>query len=48
MPLNRIAKPDYVRAKDMARQEIEQLRARGEWDSSYVKSEQDEPSETAE
>src|ERR1035441_4776640 len=35
MPLNRIVKPDYMRAQQMARQEIEQLRARGEWDSGY-------------
>ena len=32
MPLNRVAKPDYLRAQEMARQEIAQLRARGEWD----------------
>jgi acyl-CoA synthetase (AMP-forming)/AMP-acid ligase II len=37
MPLNRVAKPDYVCAQEMARQEIAVLRARGEWDSSYVK-----------
>jgi acyl-CoA synthetase (AMP-forming)/AMP-acid ligase II len=37
MPLNRVGKPDYVRAQEMARNEIEQLRARGEWDSGYVK-----------
>ena len=36
MPLNRIAKPDYLRAQQMARQEIAELRTRGEWDSSYV------------
>ena len=35
MPLNRVVKPDYGRAQEMARQEIEQLRARGEWDSGY-------------
>ncbi len=40
LPLNRIAKPDYLRAQEMARQEIAQLRARGEWDSGYVKGEQ--------
>ncbi len=37
MPLNRVVKPDYVRAQEMARQEIAALRARGEWDSGYVK-----------
>jgi fatty-acyl-CoA synthase len=35
IPLNRIGKPDYTRAQEMARQEIAQLRERGEWDSSY-------------
>ena len=38
MPLNRVGKPDYLRAQEMARQEIDELRARGEWDSSYDKS----------
>ena len=42
MPLNRVAKPDYLRAQEMARQEIAQLRARGEWDSGYVKGEQND------
>jgi acyl-CoA synthetase (AMP-forming)/AMP-acid ligase II len=37
MPLNRVAKPDYMRAQEMARQEIAALRERGEWDSGYVK-----------
>ncbi len=37
MPLNRVGKPDYLRAQEMARGEIEQLRARGEWDSAYDK-----------
>ena len=37
MPLNRVGKPDYVRAQEMARQEIAQLRERGEWDSGYDK-----------
>jgi acyl-CoA synthetase (AMP-forming)/AMP-acid ligase II len=32
MPLNRLAKPDYLRAQEMACTEIEELRARGEWD----------------
>ncbi len=41
LPLNRIAKPDYLRAQEMARQEIAQLRVRGEWDSGYVHGEQD-------
>jgi fatty-acyl-CoA synthase len=41
LPLNRIAKPDYLRAQQMARQEIAQLRVRGEWDSGYVQGEQD-------
>jgi acyl-CoA synthetase (AMP-forming)/AMP-acid ligase II len=39
MPLNRVGKPDYLRAQEMARQEIAELRARGEWDSSYDKGE---------
>jgi acyl-CoA synthetase (AMP-forming)/AMP-acid ligase II len=37
LPLNRVAKPDYVRAQEMARQEIALLRERGEWDSGLVK-----------
>lgn len=37
MPLNRLAKPDYLRAQEIARQEVAELRARGEWDSRYVK-----------
>jgi hypothetical protein len=37
MPLNRVGKPDYVRAQEMARQEIAALRERGEWDSGYDK-----------
>ena len=36
MPLNRLAKPDYLRAQEMARQEIEELRARGDWDSRHL------------
>src|SRR5208283_681132 len=40
MPLNRVAKPDYLRAQEMARRIIADLRARGEWDSGYVQSEQ--------
>jgi fatty-acyl-CoA synthase len=41
MPLNRVGKPDYLRVQEMARREIAQLRARGEWDSDYVKGEQE-------
>jgi len=37
MPLNRVAKPDYVRAQEMARQEIAALRESGEWDSGLTK-----------
>jgi acyl-CoA synthetase (AMP-forming)/AMP-acid ligase II len=37
MPLNRVGKPDYLRAQQMARQQIDELRARGDWDSSYDK-----------
>jgi fatty-acyl-CoA synthase len=36
MPLNRIVKPDYLRAQEMARQEIAELRVRGEWDGNYA------------
>ncbi len=32
MPLNRVAKTDYVRLAEMARQEVERLRAAGQWD----------------
>jgi acyl-CoA synthetase (AMP-forming)/AMP-acid ligase II len=38
MPLNRVAKPDYVRTQEMAREEIAKLRERGEWDSGLVQS----------
>jgi len=38
MPLNRVAKPDYVRAQEMARAEIAKLRERGEWDSGLSKA----------
>ena len=38
MPLNRLAKPDYLRAQEMARQEVAELRARGEWDSRHVQN----------
>ena len=37
IPLNRVGKPDYGRVREMARQEIEKLRARGEWDRGQVK-----------
>jgi len=36
MPLNRLAKPDYRRAQEIARQEVAALRARGEWDSRHT------------
>lgn len=32
MPINRVAKLDYVRLSEMARQEVERLRAKGRWD----------------
>ena len=35
LPLNRLAKPDYARAQEMARAEIAQLKERGEWDKGY-------------
>jgi acyl-CoA synthetase (AMP-forming)/AMP-acid ligase II len=35
MPLNRVGKPDYLRAQEMARQQIAGLRAQGEWDSGF-------------
>jgi acyl-CoA synthetase (AMP-forming)/AMP-acid ligase II len=38
MPLNRVVKPDYMRAQEMARQEIAGVRERGEWDSGLVKA----------
>jgi len=44
MPLNRVVKPDYLRAQEMGRQEIAQLRARGKWDSDYVKDDQEKAS----
>ena len=34
LPLNRMVKPDYARAQQMARQQVAQLRARGKWDSA--------------
>ena len=40
LPLNRVVKPDYLRAQQMACQEIAQLRARGQWDCGYIKDEQ--------
>jgi acyl-CoA synthetase (AMP-forming)/AMP-acid ligase II len=42
MPLNRVGKPDYLRAQEMACQEIAHLRAQGEWDRSYIKNGQKE------
>ena len=39
MPLNRVVKPDYGRAQEMARQEIAQLRARGKWDRGSLHQE---------
>jgi acyl-CoA synthetase (AMP-forming)/AMP-acid ligase II len=36
MPLNRVVKPDYKRAQEMARQEIAALRERGGWDAGLV------------
>jgi len=41
MPLNRVVKPDYMRAQEMARHEIALLRARGDWDTAYTKAPQD-------
>lgn len=38
MPLNRIGKPDYVRAQEMAREEIAALRERGKWDSGLTRT----------
>jgi acyl-CoA synthetase (AMP-forming)/AMP-acid ligase II len=37
MPLNRVVKPDYVRAQEMARQEIARLRDRGKWDRRHTR-----------
>jgi acyl-CoA synthetase (AMP-forming)/AMP-acid ligase II len=37
IPLNRVGKPDYGRVKEMARVEIEKLRARGGWDRGAAK-----------
>jgi hypothetical protein len=31
-----VAKPDYLRAQQKALQEIEQLRARGDWDRRHT------------
>jgi hypothetical protein len=31
LPLNRMAKPDYARAQQMAHQQIAQLHPRGKW-----------------
>jgi acyl-CoA synthetase (AMP-forming)/AMP-acid ligase II len=35
IPMNRVGKPDYLQAQEMARQEIEQMRKRGKWDKGY-------------
>jgi acyl-CoA synthetase (AMP-forming)/AMP-acid ligase II len=48
IPLNRVVKPDYLRVREMAQEEIAQLRASGEWDSDYLKSGQKEPSRAEE
>ncbi len=39
LPLNRMVKPDYARAQQMARQQIAQLRARGKWDRGGLRHE---------
>ena len=33
MPLNRVAKTDYVSLKETADSKVEELRARGKWDN---------------
>jgi acyl-CoA synthetase (AMP-forming)/AMP-acid ligase II len=38
MPLNRVIKPDYIRVQEMARAEVAELRARGEWDKGLERS----------
>ena len=38
MPLNRVAKPDYLRAQQMAFEEVTALRGRGEWDIRHVRA----------
>jgi acyl-CoA synthetase (AMP-forming)/AMP-acid ligase II len=38
MPLNRIGKPDYVRAQAMAKDEIAKLRGEGGWDSGFAEA----------
>lgn len=38
MPLNRVVKPDYLRAQEMARAEVAALRERGEWDRGHLKA----------
>jgi acyl-CoA synthetase (AMP-forming)/AMP-acid ligase II len=37
LPLNRVIKPDYLRAQQIALAEIAQLRQLGQWDSEYRK-----------
>ena len=39
LPLNRMVKPDYARAQQMARQQVAQLRARGKWDRGSLPQE---------
>jgi fatty-acyl-CoA synthase len=39
LPLNRVAKPDHVLARQMASEEIEKLRAEGGWDRSFEETE---------
>ena len=38
LPLNRVAKPDHMRAKQMADEEIAKLRENGGWDRGYEKA----------
>jgi acyl-CoA synthetase (AMP-forming)/AMP-acid ligase II len=37
LPLNRVAKPDYLRAQQMAREAVSALRAEGGWDAAHKK-----------
>ena len=32
IPLNRVAKTDYLQLKEMAKEEVKKLRAQGKWD----------------
>jgi acyl-CoA synthetase (AMP-forming)/AMP-acid ligase II len=38
LPLNRVAKPDYLRAQQMAREAVAALRAHGGWDRSFARA----------